>query len=179
MRRKSSPVTWCPWGRIAGPSGSGKPLQIAVNDVTGHNGRRRSTTAPACRQCVCWRASCMILSTVASMGARNDDASGCTATGSRSPSPVLRSTPTADLRWIGQRMPASPALGHRPCPSSPRSCFRLSAAFTAVRHRSEGVYGSLAGISRMIRFPKCHRKLRRHYHYKRQTYSPLLNSNTR
>jgi hypothetical protein len=58
-------------------------------------------------------------------------------------------------------------------------CFRLSAAFTAVRHRSEGVYGSLAVISRMIRLPKYHRKLRRHHHYKRQTYSPLLNSNTR
>ena len=57
-------------------------------------------------------------------------------------------------------------------------CFRLSAAFTAVRLRSEGVYGSLA-VSRMIRFPKYHRKLRRHHHYKRQTYSPLLNSNTR
>ena len=36
MRRKSSRVTWCPCERgCAGPRGTGKPLQIAVDGVTG------------------------------------------------------------------------------------------------------------------------------------------------
>jgi hypothetical protein len=36
MRRRWSRVTWCPFERgCAGPRGTGKPLQIAVDDVTG------------------------------------------------------------------------------------------------------------------------------------------------
>jgi hypothetical protein len=68
------------------------------------------------------------------------------------------------------------ATGVEPAASPAISAIKVT---TAVRHRSEGVYGSLAVISRMIRFPKYHRKLRCHHHYKRQTYSPLLNSHTR
>jgi len=102
-----------------------------------------------------------------------------TATGSRSPSSVsaINTDNRPPLVWSTDASVASTWSSTLSIVAA--ICFRLSAAFTAVRHRSEGVYGSLAVISRMIRFPKYHRKLRRHHHYKRQTYSLLLNSNTR
>jgi len=48
MRRKSSRVTWCPCERgCAGPRGTGKPLQIAVDDAKGTTEVTQDPPAPA------------------------------------------------------------------------------------------------------------------------------------